>query len=185
MRLSFTEQAFLLSKENAMKNTRREKGFSIVEVLIVILVSVIVLALAIPSITRSRVNSNESYARETLKQIGMAAEEYSRNNNGLYPLSIANLTTGNPHYLAEDYTAGARQGYAFSCAWSAADYSCFAIPIKTLSATNAPTGTKKFIITAGLILTEDDSVTSIVGSVGPTNNTTNATANMAPAFDGM
>ncbi|MEW6074911.1 MAG: prepilin-type N-terminal cleavage/methylation domain-containing protein [Candidatus Omnitrophota bacterium] len=161
-----------------MKKITREKGFSVVEILIVVLVSAIVLALAIPSITRSRVNSNESYARETLKQIGMAFEEYSRNNNGLYPLSIANLTTGSPRYLAEDYTAGIRQGYAFSCAWSAADYQCFAIPVKNISTANtAPSGTKKFIITAGLILTEDDSVTSVVGSVGPINdtNTTNIT----------
>ncbi|RJO64559.1 MAG: prepilin-type N-terminal cleavage/methylation domain-containing protein, partial [Candidatus Omnitrophota bacterium] len=38
-----------------MKKITKEKGFSVVEVLIVVLVSAIVLALAIPSITRSRV----------------------------------------------------------------------------------------------------------------------------------
>lgn len=54
-----------------------EKGFSLIELLIVVAIMLIVAAIAVPNLVRSRMAANEASAAASLKQIGIANVAYS------------------------------------------------------------------------------------------------------------
>jgi prepilin-type N-terminal cleavage/methylation domain-containing protein len=125
------------------------RGFTLVEVMIVVAIIALLAAIAIPNLLRARVNANEANAQATLRTISTAAESYASANDGNYPANIAALTGATPPYLNEDYTAAASQGYSFACGTMAASgYSCTATPV-----TCGTTGTTTYTITTGGVLT--------------------------------
>ncbi len=56
---------------------RRPRGFSLIELLIVVAVILIIAAIAVPSFLRSRIRANESSAVASLRVINTAAIAYS------------------------------------------------------------------------------------------------------------
>ena len=128
------------------------KGFTLVEIMIVVAIIALLAAIAIPNLLRARVNANESNAQATLRTISTACESYAAANNGNYPTAMTDLLKpkATPPYLNEDYTAKAKQGYEFACGtMDASGYSCTATPV-----TCNTTGTKTFTITTGGVLDE-------------------------------
>jgi prepilin-type N-terminal cleavage/methylation domain-containing protein len=101
---------------------RSEKGFSLIELLVVVAVILIIAAIAIPSFMRSRMRANEANAVASLHVIHTAAVTYSATYPDLgFPPQLENLGGANPctaistqACLLDDSLAhGIKDGYSF------------------------------------------------------------------------
>ena len=128
------------------------RGFTLVEIMIVLSVIIILAGIAIPNVLRARMNANESIAQSTLKTMSGGFENYAATNQGNYPTAMADLTGSAPPFLNEDYTASITAGYSFACgSMTVLGYSCTATPQNC-----GITGSKTFTITQGGIMTSAD-----------------------------
>lgn len=94
------------------KLTRREQGFTIIEVMIVLAIAALILLavfLAIPNLQRASRNSGR---KADAGRIGTAATNFAGNNNGSLPVSAADATTvkTDAGALAQFTLAGAGDG---------------------------------------------------------------------------
>ena len=75
------------------KNLRKKKGFTLIELMIVIAIIAILAAILVPNFVRARSQGLLTACKSNEKNIGTACEMYSTDNSGLYPAASTGLTT--------------------------------------------------------------------------------------------
>jgi type IV pilus assembly protein PilA len=116
----------------------KQKGFSLIELLIVVAIILIIAAIAIPNLLRSRIAANEASAVSSLRTLNTACITFN-STYGQFPAALTNLqspASGNPTSTAADLVdqvlaAGQKAGYNFSLTQGAGgtSYQMTAIPI--------------------------------------------------------
>lgn len=87
-------------RDEAKCRQMRERGFSLIELLIVVTIILIVAAIAIPSLLRAKISANESSAVASLRTITTAETTYASSWGVGYAATLANLGGANPCVVA-------------------------------------------------------------------------------------
>ena len=73
---------------------RLQKGFTLIELMIVIAIIAILAAILIPNFLHARAESQTAACEGNQKQLATAFEEYAVDNSGIYPASANPITGG-------------------------------------------------------------------------------------------
>jgi len=106
---------------------KSNRGFSLLELLIVVAIILIIATIAIPSLLRSRQAAQESSAVAQVRTINTAEVTYLSSNGGNYG-SIPELITQG---FLDGRFANSVSGYTFAITASASDYTVSATPTST------------------------------------------------------
>lgn len=102
---------------------KKQLGFSLIELLIVVAIILVISAIAIPSYLRSRMQANEASAVSSLRMINTAAITYSSTYGNVgYPTNLTDMGGVNPCtatptsacLLDDSLAQGTKSGYALT-----------------------------------------------------------------------
>jgi type IV pilus assembly protein PilA len=128
-----------------MIHFRNRRGFSLIELLIVIAIILILITIAVPNLTRARMHAQETAALAAIKTIHTAQVQYY-STYGRYAASLTELgppASGNANassadVIGSDLSGGKKQGYLFTLTGTPGGYIINANP-ETFGSTGSKT----------------------------------------------
>jgi len=112
---------------------KRHAGFTLIELMLVVMILAILMAITIPNLLRSRIVANQSAAVEDLSIIGTAQVTYfsAHNTYGSFESLTTAAATPESQFLDQSWVEGrSKSGYVFSMPQtSTSDFVCFADPM--------------------------------------------------------
>lgn len=136
---------------------RRQGGFSLVELLIVIAIILIILAIALPRLDKARMQTQETAAIRQIGTIHTAETQYF-SQYGKYATALAELgppASGQPspsgaELIPGDLAAGTKTGYLFTLQGTPTGYTVNATPVAFNS-----TGRRTFFSDQTMVIREN------------------------------
>jgi len=107
---------------------KKRKGFTLVEIMIVVAIIALLASIAIPNLLTARKTANDAAAKAELQTIQTAIENYAIDNGnysgGATQTNLAYLVST---YLRDDVVSNSpKAGHTFTCSISVSDYTCSA-----------------------------------------------------------
>lgn len=122
-------------RDSAVTRQRRRRGFSLIELLIVIAIILVIVTIAVPQYNKQMMSAHETAAIQAIQTIHAVETQYY-SQFGRYAVSLAEL--GPPASGAEgpaaagliskDLSEGKKSGYIFTVAGSPTGYAVSAVP---------------------------------------------------------
>jgi len=128
-----------------------KKGFTLVEIMIVVAIIILLAAIAIPNLLRARLNANEAAAIGGMRTLSTALESFRAAQTApAYPTALAELSSATPAYIDATLGSGTKQGYSYSFTRNSAnEYTISATPITT-----GVTGSRSFVLDETGVITD-------------------------------
>jgi type IV pilus assembly protein PilA len=130
------------------KIMKTPKGFTLVEIMIVVAIIALLAAVAIPNLLRAKISANDALAKATLRTLSTSSESFAKDNAGNYPGDMASLTGATPPYLNQAYCGMTISGFTFVCTFLPGSYVITATPVAV-----GTSGSTVYTISTGGVLT--------------------------------